>query len=95
MAEVAGLAFPRGAEPDDTFFNVGFKYNLTKQAALIGSFGRSFHGVERGTPDLLTFLGVQLMLGGNKRANEGETDEKKDPVSGREARWLRTPTLWR
>jgi hypothetical protein len=95
MAEVAGLAFPGGAEPDDTFFNVGFKYDLTKQAALIGSFGRSFHGVERGTPDLLTFLGVQLMLGGNKRANEGETDEKKDPVSGREARWLRTPTLWR
>jgi hypothetical protein len=95
MAEVAGLAFPGGAEPDDTFFNVGFKYDLTKQAALIGAFGRSLRGVERGTPDLLTFVGFQLKLGGNERADEGKADEKKDPVGRREAWLRRSPAMWR
>jgi len=87
MAEVAGLAFPGGAEPDDTFFNVGFKYDFTKRTSLIAAFGRSFHDVNRGTPDLLTFVGLQMMLGGRQAAPEKEDPNgKQDPVSGREAR---------
>ena len=96
MAEVAGLAFPGGAEPDDTFFNVGFKYDFTKRASLIAAFGRSFHDVNRGTPDLLTFVGLQMMLGGGRATSEGEdTDGRRDPVSGREARLPGFPSLWR
>ena len=95
MVEVAGLAFPGGNEPDDTFFNVGFKYDLTNQAALIGSCGRSFCNVERDTPDLLTFLGFQFMLGKKQHADEAEADGKKDPVSGREALLSRSPAPWR
>jgi hypothetical protein len=96
MAEVAGLAFPGGAEPDDTFFNVGFKYDVTKRASLIASFGRSFHDVDRGTPDLLTFVGVQMMLGGSRAASEGEeADGRRDTMSGREARLPGVPSLWR
>lgn len=96
MAEVAGLAFPGGAEPDDTFFNVGFKYDLTKRTSLIAAFGRSFHDVNRGTPDLLTYVGLQMMLGGSRAASEGEdTNGKRDPVSGREARLPSFRSLWR
>ncbi|OHB82004.1 MAG: hypothetical protein A2W31_05285 [Planctomycetes bacterium RBG_16_64_10] len=96
MAEVAGLAFPGGTEPDDTFFNVGFKYDFTKRVSLIAAFGRSFHEVNRGTPDLLTFVGLQMMLGGRRGASEGEdTDANRDPVSGREARLPGLTSLWR
>ena len=77
MAEVAGLAFTGGTEPEDRPFNVGFKYDLTKQAALIGSCGRSLHGVERGAPDLMTFPGIELVLGGKRRSEEVEADEMR------------------
>lgn len=96
MAEVAGLVFPGGAEPDDTFFNAGFKYEFTKRTSLIAAFGRSFHDVNRGTPDLLTYVGLQMMLGGSRAASEGEdTDGKRDAVSGREARLPPFGSLWR
>ncbi len=96
MAEVAGLTFPGGAAPDDTFFNVGFKYGFTKRTSLMASFGRSLHDVDRGTPDLLTYVGLQMMLGGSRAASEGEeADGNRDPVSGREARLPSFPSLWR
>jgi len=95
MAEVAGLAFPGGAERNDTFFNVGFKRDFTKRTSLIASFGRSFHDVNRGTPDLLTYVGLQMKLGGSRDSDEAETNDSRAPASGREARWLRSLTQWR
>ena len=64
LFEVGGVAFPRGDEPDDTFYNVGLKYELNENVAFIGSAGRSFRDRNRGTLDLLTFVGVQIIFGG-------------------------------
>lgn len=93
MAEVGGLVFPSGGEPDDTFFNVGFKHDITKRASLIAAFGRSFHHAGRGTPDLLTYVGLQIMLGGNQDSEKEDEDNGRDPVSGWEARLF--PSLTR
>ncbi|MAG93035.1 MAG: hypothetical protein CMJ48_04730 [Planctomycetaceae bacterium] len=70
MCEVGGVTFPRGDDPDDTFFNVGFKYELNENVAFIGSSGRSFHNRNRGTPELLTYVGVQITLGGESCDSE-------------------------
>ncbi len=70
MCEVGGVAFPRGGDPDDTFFNVGFKYAMNENVALIGSAGRSFRDRNRGTPELLTYVGVQITFGGESDATE-------------------------
>ena len=68
MWEVGGVAFPRGDEPDDTFFNVGLKYDLNENMAFIGSAGRGFRNPGCGTPGLLTFVGVQTTSVGEPNA---------------------------
>lgn len=82
LGEVGGFAFPRGADPDDTFFNVGFQYRFHKNVALQTAFGRSFHDRSHGTPDLLTYVGLHITWGGNN------SEESSDP---RELA-LRTPS---
>ncbi len=68
MGEVGGVLFPQGADPDDVFFNIGTKYDFSENVAFIGSVGRSFHDRDRGTPDLLTFVGFQITWGGEVTA---------------------------
>ena len=73
VSEVYGVTFPSSdgrAGPDDTFFNVGLKYDLTDNVAFLGSAGRSFHDRDRGTFDLLTFVGFQMTWGGNNSSDE-------------------------
>ena len=70
MAEVGGFAFPQDGEVDDVFFNLGFKRPITHNVSLIASCGRSFRSRDRGTPDLLTYVGLQITRDG--RAHEEE-----------------------
>ncbi len=70
MGEVGGFVFPHDTDPDDPFFNLGVKYDFTTNAAFIGSAGRSFRDRSAGTPDFMSFLGVQLTWGsGNGKAD--------------------------
>ncbi len=69
MGEVGGVLFPQDADPDDVFFNIGTKYDFSENVAFIGSVGRSFHDRDRGTPDLLTFVGFQITWGGERQSN--------------------------
>jgi hypothetical protein len=64
MGEVGGFAFPQRGEPHDVFFNLGFAWDLTEHAALISSAGRSFRSGRHGTPEFMSFVGVQLTWGG-------------------------------
>lgn len=73
MGEVGGLFTPGDADdadPDDVFFNFGTKYDFTENLAFIGSVGRSFRDRDRGTPDLLTFVGFQITWGGEGESND-------------------------
>lgn len=45
--------------PDDSLFNVGFKWTLSESATLIGSAGRSFNPSPESGSALLMYLGVQ------------------------------------
>lgn len=70
LFEVGGVAFPEDDEPDDTFFNVGVKCDLTDNVTILSSAGRSFHDRDRGTLDLLAFFGFQFTWGGNDYSEE-------------------------
>lgn len=74
------MAFP-GGEPDDTFFFGGFNYQLTEHIAFMKSFGRSFHDAQRGTPDFLSYIGLQIVWD-REDGEEGEEGEDNDPESG-------------
>jgi len=71
MGEIAGEVLPRHGGPDDTFFNLGFKWKVFEHVALLGSAGRSFHGRGHDTPELMTFLGLQITWGGPQRPEGG------------------------
>lgn len=71
MGEIAGDVLPRHGGPNDTFFNLGFKWKLGEHVALLGSAGRSFHGRGHDTPELMTFLGLQITWGGAERPENG------------------------
>jgi hypothetical protein len=60
MGEVGGLIFPRDADPDDIFFNLGIRYDLSESVAFIGSAGRSFRHRDIGAPEFASFVGVQI-----------------------------------
>ena len=64
VGEVGGFVFPNDSDPDDLFFNLGAKYKLSDHATLIGSAGRSFRDQSAGTPEFMSFLGVQFTFGG-------------------------------
>lgn len=70
VGEVAGLAFPGGGEPDDTFFFGGFNYRLTEHVVFMTSFGRSFRDARHGTPDFLSYIGLQFVWSGNSNETE-------------------------
>lgn len=72
VGEIAGVAFPGGGEPDDTFFFGGFNYQLTEHVVFMTSFGRSFHDARQGTPDFLSYIGLQIVWGGED--NDPESD---------------------
>ena len=64
VGEVGVFIFPRGTEPDDTFFNLGITYELRENLSLLVSAGRSFHDGSRGEPQLLAFVGLQFLTPG-------------------------------
>lgn len=95
MGEVGGFAFPGDAEIDDVFFNFGLKRDLTEHVALIASFGRSFRDRDLGTPDLLTFVGLQITRGGcaapeseqDASGRGGSREREAGRSFGRRPRW--------
>jgi hypothetical protein len=73
LGEVGSFVFPRNAEPDDPFFNLGVSYGLSEHVAFIGSAGRSFRDRREGTPDFMSFIGLQITWGRSADA-ERSTD---------------------
>jgi hypothetical protein len=76
-AEIGSFVFPHGGEPDDVFFNLGGKYKLGEHSALIGSAGRSFRDASTGTPEFMSFLGMQFTWG-------AEEEHKEESGAGKE-----------
>lgn len=60
LAEVGGDIFPRGTEENDVIFDLGWRYELNDNAKFMAAFGRSFRDRRHGTPDLLTYVGLQI-----------------------------------
>lgn len=84
LGEIGGVAFPRGTEPDDTFFNVGFTYRFHENVALQTAFGRSFHDRSHGTPELLTYVGLHITWGADRKDDEPtETSPQSSRISRR------------
>ena len=71
VAEVGGVAFPGGTEPDDTFYFGGFNYRLTDHVVLMATMGRSFYEVSQAAPDFLSYIGLQFVWGGEHATDEG------------------------
>lgn len=85
MGEVGGFAFPGGGEADDVFFNLGLKREITKNVSLIASCGRSFRSRDLGTPDLLTYVGLQITRGGRVREESEQNGTEQENSQDREA----------
>lgn len=95
MAEIHGAFFPRcpgnggqltvaeHEEADDVFFNIGMKCSINDNIAFIGSAGRSFQDSIRGTPELLTFVGLQITWGGGEN-NDNSANGNGNHYNNRE-----------
>lgn len=70
VGEVGSFVFPNGSDPDDVFFNLGAKYKFNAHAALIGSAGRSFKDRRTGTPEFMSFVGLQFTFGGDEEEGQ-------------------------
>lgn len=77
LGEVGGRIFPRGKEPDDVFFNLGWRYELNDNAKFMASFGRSFRDRRLETLDLQTFVGFQITWGGERGNSKDEENERQ------------------
>jgi hypothetical protein len=64
LFEVGAFTCPMGVDPDEPFFNGGFRYHFHEHAALMVSAGRSFVDREKGTHDLMCYAGLQFTWGG-------------------------------
>ncbi len=57
VAEVNGSSPTSGPDHSDVVFNLGFKWEVSENVAVLAAMGRSFHS---DGPDLLGFWGMQL-----------------------------------
>lgn len=67
LGEVGGNVFPRGREADDVIFNLGWRYELKENVKFMAAFGRSFRDRRHDTPELTTFVGLQIIWGGARK----------------------------
>lgn len=73
LAELYRTAEIRGAEHESTF-GFGSRVKLSKNFVLISMAGRSFSGPASGQPQLIGYLGVQVLLSGH--GHSGASDDR-------------------
>ncbi len=68
LGEVGTFIYNGDDQPDNPFFNLGFRYPVRSRFKILGSAGRSFRN-DDGTPDFFCYFGVEILLG--RRAGHG------------------------